>query len=78
MKEGLAMRVLRQWMMRTATKCWKAWSTYVMKRKLRRELGAPESGRGAELERPPPRVVGAAAEAQLKVAEAWSAVTNFF
>ena len=44
MKEGLAMRVLRQWMMRTATKCWKAWSTYVMKRKLRRELGAPGMG----------------------------------
>ena len=48
LKEGLTRRVVRQWTLRGATRCWKAWGLYVMRRRLNREIvlhgGEPLSG----------------------------------
>ena len=48
LKEGLTRRVVRQWTLRSASRCWKAWTIYVMRRKLNRDIvlhgGEPLSG----------------------------------
>ena len=42
-KEDLGVRIVKQWILRTASKCFRAWSgIYVVARKARRELGAPD------------------------------------
>lgn len=83
LKEGLAKRVVRQWTLRVANQCFRAWQEYCMKRQLRRELGKPtESDREAtsaaqeamRATQPPPP--------QKRIADAMSqgvsAIANYF
>ena len=50
---------MRQWYLRTALRCLKAWAVYVTSKKLRRELGAPDEDEGDAP--PPPPAPGFAA-----------------
>ena len=43
LKEGLAKRVLRQWLLQYVARCFKSWSGYVIRRHLQRELHLPLS-----------------------------------
>ena len=68
-KQVLGRRVVRQWMLRTVSRCVKAWTTFVMTRKLRRELGAPESDDEHE------RLPAGAAGAQQRIDEVFSSLS---
>lgn len=41
LKDGLAQRVMRQWMLRIVLVTWKSWHMYTVRRSVRRELGDP-------------------------------------
>ena len=53
LKEGLAQRVLRLWVLRGVSRCLKHWRLYVIKRSLRREMRLPVSERKAASSKPP-------------------------
>ena len=45
LKEGLAKRVMRQWSLRSLAPCMRAWSVYVLRRRIVRDVGGePQSG----------------------------------
>ena len=44
LKDGLTKRVLRQWLLQTVARCFKAWGAYVVARQLQREMGLGMSG----------------------------------
>ena len=50
LREGLTLRVLRQWLLRLVSKCLKGWTAYVMRRRLLRQIrssaGAAAARRG--------------------------------
>jgi len=39
LKNGLAQRVMRQWMLRTVQRCWRGWVEYLLRRRIAREYG---------------------------------------
>jgi len=39
LKNGLAQRVMRQWMLRTVQRCWRGWVEYLLRRRVAREFG---------------------------------------
>jgi hypothetical protein len=74
-KEGLAQRVVRQWLLRTVARCWKAWTIYVVRKNLRREVNMPDS----EDESPAKDPVRAQSMApQQRIADAINGIANFF
>ena len=75
LKEGLAQRAVRQWLLRTVARCWKAWSIYVVRKNLRREFNMPDS----EDERPGKEPARAQSVApQQRIADAINGIANFF
>lgn len=93
LKEGLAMRVLRQWLLRNIGRCFKAWSIYVVRKQIRREArtGAQGSFIRRQLRqqpdssddeqgpsRGPSRSQSTSVPPQQRIADAINGLANFF
>ena len=82
LQEGLAMRVLRQWLLRMVARTWKAWTIYTLRRQMGREFGMVDSDDESADKRKPSQSAPQPVAPQQRIADAvdrgLSAVVNFF
>ena len=78
LKEGLALRVLRQWRLRTVARCWKSWTVYTFKRKVRRDIrdGVDADSDDDGISRAPSTVQPKAPKE--RIADALNGIVGFF
>ena len=76
LKEGLAMRCFAQSLLRTAGRCFKAWTAFVVRHRLKRQLHMEISD--DETDAAPPAQASALAETMSSMAESIKAIPSLF